>query len=76
MVSEKLCEKIREEGKKRGYRFGNSGNEYDENGNVIFVIRLIPTWTNDRYAKLTEPNFIRKAFDILAHLCYDFRSGC
>jgi len=43
MISEKLHDQIEKEGLKKGFKFGNSGGEYDEDGNFIFVIRLLPT---------------------------------
>ena len=52
MINEKLYEKIRAEGKKRDYKLGNSGYEYDEKGNIIFVIRLLPI--GNRLAKIIE----------------------
>ena len=52
MISENLFERIREEGLKKGYKCGDCGGEYDENGNYIFVIRLLPT--SNRLVKTRE----------------------
>ena len=58
MISEKLHSQIEREGKRNDFKFGNCGGEYDEDGNFIFVIRLLPT--GNRLAKIREQKEVEK----------------
>lgn len=52
MISEELHRQIEKEGKKNDFKLGNSGGELDENGDYVFVIRLLPI--GNRLAKIQE----------------------
>ena len=58
MISEKTHRQIEREGKKNEFKFGDCGGEFDENGDFVYVIRLLPT--GNLLAKIREQKEVEK----------------
>ena len=64
MINEKTHRQIEKDGLNNDFKFGNCGGELDENGDYVFIIRLLPT--GNRLAKIQEQKRAKEIEDI----CY------